>query len=83
MQIKHPTRTLVFAAIAVALVAAAVPKLVKTLIPLPLKQIIPAGQRQCSAKPSPALVSLMVSLTGCPAHRFRPKLPYAFLELCD
>ena len=67
MQIKHPTRTLVVAAIAVALVAAAAPKLVKTLIPLPLKQIIPAGQRQCSAKPSPALGVLPLR-PGTAAH---------------
>ena len=55
MQIKSPVRTALLAALAIVLVAAAAHKLVRTLIPLPLKQIIPAGQRQCAAKPSPGL----------------------------
>ena len=55
MHIKPPARTALIAALVIVLGAAALPKLVKTLIPLPLKQIIPAGQRQCAAKPSAAL----------------------------
>ena len=49
MQIKRSTRTALLAALVLVLGAAALPKLVRTLIPLPLKQIIPAGQRQCAA----------------------------------
>ena len=55
MKFKPPTRTTLLAALALALVAAAAPQLVRTLISLPLKQIIPAGQRQCAAKPTTAL----------------------------
>ena len=58
MQFKRPTRTVILAAVAIALVAAAAPKLVRTLIPLPLKQIIPAGQRICTAKTPSGLGTL-------------------------
>lgn len=67
MQLKPSTRTALLAALVIALVAAAAPKLVRTLIPLPLKQIIPAGQRQCSAKPSPTLGILQLR-PGTAAH---------------
>lgn len=60
MQFKHPTRTAILAALAIALVAAAAPKLVRTLIPLPLKQIIPAGQRVCNAKTVSGLGTLQL-----------------------
>ena len=60
MPIKRSTRTALLAALVIALGAAALPRLVRTLIPLPLKQIIPAGQRQCAAKPSPALGMLQL-----------------------
>ena len=55
MHIRLSTRTAILAALVLALAAAALPKLVRTLIPLPLKQIIPAGQRQCAAKPTTGL----------------------------
>ena len=55
MHIKPTVRTALLAALVLALAAAALPKLVRTLIPLPLKQIIPAGQRQCAAKPTTGL----------------------------
>ena len=67
MQTKHPTRTALLAALAIILVAAAAPKLVKTLIPLPLKQIIPAGQRICNAKTASGLGSLVLR-PGAVAH---------------
>ena len=67
MQLKRSTRTALLAALVIALSAAALPKLVKTLIPLPLKQIIPAGQRQCSAKPTAALGILQLR-PGTAAH---------------
>ena len=60
MQIKPPARTAILAALAIALLAAAAPKLVKTLIPLPLKQIIPAGQRICNAKTASGLGTLQL-----------------------
>ena len=60
MQIKPTTRTALIAALAIVLVAAAAPKLVKTLIPLPLKQIIPAGQRVCNAKTPSGLGTLQL-----------------------
>ena len=67
MNLKPPTRTALLAALALALVAAAAPKLVRTLIPLPLKQIIPAGQRLCAAKPTAALGILQLR-PGTAAH---------------
>ena len=67
MAFKPPTRTTLLAALALALVAAASPQLVKTLIPLPLKQIIPAGQRQCAAKPAAGLGILQLR-PGTAAH---------------
>ena len=60
MPIKPTTRTALLAALAIVLVAAAAPKLVKTLIPLPLKQIIPAGQRICNAKTPSGLGTLQL-----------------------
>ena len=60
MQIQRSTRTALLAALAIALLAAAAPKLVRTLIPLPLKQIIPAGQRLCSAKTASGLGTLVL-----------------------
>ncbi len=60
MQVKPTTRTVILAAMAIALVAAAAPKLVRTLIPLPLKQIIPAGQRVCNAKTTSGLGTLQL-----------------------
>ena len=60
MQVKPSTRTVILAAMAIALVAAAAPKLVRTLIPLPLKQIIPAGQRVCNAKTTSGLGTLQL-----------------------
>jgi len=60
MQIQRHTRTALLAALAIALVAAAAPKLVRTLIPLPLKQIIPAGQRLCNAKTGSGLGTLQL-----------------------
>ena len=67
MRMKYPSRSALLAALALALGAAALPKLVKTLIPLPLKQIIPAGQRQCAAKTSAALGILQLR-PGSAAH---------------
>ena len=55
MHIKPFTRTSLLVGVLLLLGAAAAPKLVKTPIPLPLKQIIPAGQRLCAAKPAPGL----------------------------
>ena len=60
MPIKPTTRTALLAALAIVLVAAAAPKLVRTLIPLPLKQIIPAGQRVCTAKTASGLGTLQM-----------------------
>ncbi|QGN56483.1 peptidylprolyl isomerase [Novosphingobium sp. Gsoil 351] len=60
MQSKLRTRTVLLGALALVLVAAAAPKLVKTLIPLPLKQIIPAGQRQCNARTASGLGTLQL-----------------------
>ena len=60
MPIKPTTRTALLAALAIVLVAAAAPKLVRTLIPLPLKQIIPAGQRICTAKTASGLGTLQL-----------------------
>ena len=60
MQIKPTTRTALLVALAIVLVAAAAPKLVRTLIPLPLKQIIPAGQRVCNAKTPSGLGTLQL-----------------------
>ena len=60
MQVKPTTRTVILSAMAIALVAAAAPKLVRTLIPLPLKQIIPAGQRVCNAKTTSGLGTLQL-----------------------
>ncbi len=60
MHIKSPIRTALFAALAIVLIAAAAPKLVRTLIPLPLKQIIPAGQRICTAKTASGLGTLQM-----------------------
>lgn len=60
MQIKLTTRTALLAGLAIVLVAATAPKLVKTLIPLPLKQIIPAGQRVCNAKTPSGLGTLQL-----------------------
>ena len=60
MAIKPTTRTALFAALAIVLIAAAAPKLVRTLIPLPLKQIIPAGQRVCNAKTPSGLGTLQL-----------------------
>ena len=60
MQVKPSTRTVILAAMAIALVASAAPKLVRTLIPLPLKQIIPAGQRVCNAKTTSGLGTLQL-----------------------
>ena len=67
MTIKPTTRTALLAALAIILVAAAAPKLVKTLIPLPLKQIIPAGQRICNAKTPSGLGTLQLR-PGTTAH---------------
>ena len=67
MAFKPPTRTTLLAALALALVAAASPQLVKTLIPLPLKQIIPAGQRQCAAKTASGLGTVVLR-PGTAAH---------------
>ena len=71
MPIKRPARTALFGALAlvvgVPVLAAALPKLVRTLIPLPLKQIIPAGQRQCAAKLSTTLGILQLR-PGTAAH---------------
>ena len=67
MQIKLTTRTALLAGLAIVLVAAAAPKLVKTLIPLPLKQIIPAGQRVCNAKTPSGLGTLQLR-PGTPAR---------------
>ena len=64
MPIKRPARTALFGALAlvvgVPVLAAALPKLVRTLIPLPLKQIIPAGQRICTAKTATGLGTLQL-----------------------
>ena len=60
MPIKPTTRTALLAALVLALGAAAAPKLVRTLIPLPLKQIIPAGQRICAAKTASGLGTLQL-----------------------
>ena len=64
MPIKRPARTALFGALAlvvgVPVLAAALPKLVRTLIPLPLKQIIPAGQRVCNAKTATGLGTLQL-----------------------
>ena len=64
MPIKRPARTALFGALAlvvgVPVLAAALPKLVRTLIPLPLKQIIPAGQRICTAKTASGLGTLQM-----------------------
>jgi FKBP-type peptidyl-prolyl cis-trans isomerase FkpA len=60
MQIKFPVRTALIAALFITLVGAAAPKLVKTLIPLPLRQIIPAGQRLCTAKTASGLGTLIL-----------------------
>ena len=67
MPTKLPVRTALLAALVIALVAAAAPKLVKTLIPLPLKQIIPAGQRLCTAKTASGLGTLQLR-AGSAAH---------------
>ncbi|MDP3674239.1 MAG: FKBP-type peptidyl-prolyl cis-trans isomerase [Novosphingobium sp.] len=58
MLVKTSFRTALLAAFVIALGAAAPPKPVKTLIPLPLKQIIPAGQRLCTAKTATGLGTL-------------------------
>ena len=55
MHIKPFTRTSLLVGVLLLLGAAAAPKLVKTPIPLPLKQIMPAGQRLCAAKPASGL----------------------------
>ena len=55
MHIKPSTRTALLVGVLLLLGAAAAPKLVKTPIPLPLKQIMPAGQRLCAAKPASGL----------------------------
>ena len=64
MPIKRPARTALFGALAliigVPVLAAGLPKLVRTLIPLPLKQIIPAGQRVCNAKTASGLGTLQL-----------------------
>ena len=60
MPFQPTTRTGLLAALAIALLAAAAPKLVRTLIPLPLKQIIPAGQRICTAKTASGLGTLQL-----------------------
>lgn len=49
-----------FLALAVPIDAAAPPKPAKTIIPLPLKQIIPAGQRLCTAKTASGLGTLQL-----------------------
>ncbi len=71
MPIKRPARTALFGALAlvvgVPVLAAALPKLVRTLIPLPLKQIIPAGQRICIAKTASGLGTLQLR-PGTAAH---------------
>lgn len=67
MDFRPTTRTALLAALAIVLLAAAGPKLVKTLIPLPLKQIIPAGQRLCTAKTGSGLGTLQLR-PGAPAH---------------
>ena len=78
MQTKPTTRTTLLAAVAIVLVAAAAPKLVKTLIPLPLKQIIPAGQRQCAAKTASGLGTLVLrpGAVGHPAASDTVKVNY-------
>ena len=55
MHIKPSTRTALLVGVLLLLGAAAAPKLVKTPIPLPLKQVMPAGQRLCAAKPTSTL----------------------------
>ena len=68
MQLPQFQRKAIFAGLAlvfaVPVVAAALPKMVKTLIPLPLKQIIPAGQRLCSAKTDSGLGTLVLRPGG-------------------
>ena len=78
MATKLTTRTTLLTVLAIALVAAAGPKLVKTLIPLPLKQIIPAGQRQCAAKTASGLgtVVLRPSTAARPAASDTVKVNY-------
>ena len=78
MATKLTTRTTLLTVLAIALVAAAGPKLVKTLIPLPLKQIIPAGQRQCAAKTASGLgtVVLRPSTAAHPAASDTVKVNY-------
>jgi len=64
MQIKRPARTALFVGFALVLgaplLAATLPKVARTLIPLPLKQIIPAGQRVCTARTASGLGTLVL-----------------------
>ena len=64
----RPTRRVLLASLVFALgaplLAAAPPKPAKTIIPLPLKQIIPAGQRLCNLKTASGLGTLQLRPGG-------------------
>lgn len=60
MTTKPTVRNAILVGLAVVLGASAAPKPARTVIPLPLKQIIPAGQRLCAAKTASGLGTLQL-----------------------